>query len=86
MKQVSSDILIISKTLICTRAKCGININFITFDLCITCSEQVMFPDFTNCDDVVAKEQFQQSPHNALAQEALQLIFQYFQSTTQISS
>ena len=46
-------------------------------------NQEVLFPEFTNFDDIVSKELFQQSPHDALTQEALQLIFKSFASTTQ---
>ena len=46
-------------------------------------NQEVLFPEFTNFDDIVSKELFQQSPHDALTQKALQLIFKSFASTTQ---
>jgi hypothetical protein len=46
-------------------------------------SEEVLFPDFTNYDDIVSKELFKLSPNDALAQEALQVILKSFASATQ---
>ena len=46
-------------------------------------NQEVLFPEFTNFDDMVSKELFQQSSHDNLTQEALQLIFKSLASTTQ---
>ena len=46
-------------------------------------NEAVLFAEHTNADDTVAKDLFTPSSHDALTQEALQLIFKSFSSTTQ---
>uniref|UniRef100_A0A1X7U2B9 Uncharacterized protein n=1 Tax=Amphimedon queenslandica TaxID=400682 RepID=A0A1X7U2B9_AMPQE len=44
--------------------------------------QELLFPEFTNFDDTVSTELCQHSPRNDLTQEALQLIFKSFASTT----
>lgn len=47
-------------------------------------NDDLLFPDFTNSDDPVAKDLFQPSPEaNVMTQEVLQLIFQSFAITLQ---
>uniref|UniRef100_A0A1X7VXM3 Uncharacterized protein n=1 Tax=Amphimedon queenslandica TaxID=400682 RepID=A0A1X7VXM3_AMPQE len=46
-------------------------------------NQEVLFPEFTNFDDIVCKQLFQQSPHDDLTQEALELIFKCVAFTSQ---
>lgn len=46
-------------------------------------NEEVLFPEFTNCNDLVAEELYMPSAFDVMAQEILELLFKSFSSTTQ---